>query len=321
MQLAKPYGIVSPLVHQSVLLQTEEIFRGVVQFAVVLGAILRVAFQVHGPVQGLLAQLFHLRDALKGADFVRQHRVLLRHRQKIALVGIAIDAGQDAVFGYAVADQVSIQLQMKVIVVEKILRNARHGRSQCVSHGEQQNAHHRRLVQPTDPAEQDFDTAFPVKKKQVNNQNDPGKSERSHNRGVERDGESAQSMPPVPCKKPHISQSTRDMGHPRYSARGIFVLRVDYFNADSRFWPLGVPQPEQASQPGPAANLPSSRPSVSLLPVVMSFNTLLGPTVEYNNALKFPTRAPSCWLHRAMSAAHSGEAALVPPTMPNWPPE
>jgi hypothetical protein len=70
----------------------------------------------------------------------------------------------------------SVQFQVKVIVVEKILRNAGHGRSQSVGDGEQSNAYHRRLVQPPDPAEQDFDATLPAKKKQVNNQNHPGKA-------------------------------------------------------------------------------------------------------------------------------------------------
>jgi hypothetical protein len=56
-------------------------------------------------------------------------------------------------------------------------------------------------------------------------------------------------------------------------------------NADRSFPPSGVPHPVHASQPGPAANWPPSKPSVSLLPTVMSRNTPLGPKFEYGEHL------------------------------------
>jgi hypothetical protein len=73
----------------------------------------------------------------KDSDFVRQHRILLPRGQEIGLVGIAINAGEDTVFDYAVAEQMSVQLQVKVIVVENILRKCGHGRSQSLGDGEQ----------------------------------------------------------------------------------------------------------------------------------------------------------------------------------------
>ena len=51
------------------------------------------------------------------------------------------------------------------------------------------------------------------------------------------------------------------------------------FSAFKSLVPSGKPQPVQASQAVPAANCPSSNPSVSLLPVMMSRSTPLGPIV------------------------------------------
>src|SRR5580700_533078 len=54
---------------------------------------------------------------------------------------------------------------------------------------------------------------------------------------------------------------------------------VGDFSAFKSLVPSGVPHPVQASQPLPAWNCPSSNPSVSLFPSVMSRSTAAGPIV------------------------------------------
>lgn len=57
-------------------------------------------------------------------------------------------------------------------------------------------------------------------------------------------------------------------------------VSLRYFIALRSLAPSGAPQPVQASQPGLAGNWPSSNPSVSLLPLVMSRNAPPGPIVS-----------------------------------------
>ena len=65
----------------------------------------------------------------------------------------------------------------------------------------------------------------------------------------------------------------------------------------------------QASHPGPALYAPLS-------PVVTSFSAAGS---AYSIVWSSPARPPIPWLTRAISAAHSGVGALVPPSEAFWP--
>ncbi len=106
----------------------------------------------------------------------------------------------------------------------------------------------------------------------------------------------------------------QDAAHHRCArAAGIDSMRVapsPNYSAAATFWPSGLPSPVHASQPGDAAKLPLS-------PCVMSLQALFAP---YSFGLMKPTGCPFAALMRAMSAAHSGATALVPPTTVFVPP-
>jgi len=68
----------------------------------------------------------------------------------------------------------------KIVVVEKVLRDAGNGGAHGVGDGEQENAGGGRLLLIFDPAENIANPVLACEEKQVENENHPGQSERSH---------------------------------------------------------------------------------------------------------------------------------------------
>src|SRR6185312_10120581 len=77
--------------------------------------------------------------------------------------------------------------------------------------------------------------------------------------------------------------------------------------------PFGDPNPVQASQPCLVEYAP-------FVPVAMSFSALCCITVPYSSGFRKPARYPSSSFISAVSPAHNGADALVPPATPAVPP-
>ena len=120
------------------------------------------------------------------------------------------------------------------------------------------------------------------------------------------------ARPGIPVPNAELAQGpiAPETGHDHGSSRQALSLV-------SRAVPSGLPRPEQASQPGPAAYAP-------LFPLVMSRKPVTsapGVTPAYSAGWTSPNRWPVASASRLTSAAHSGATALVPPTTWAWPPE
>src|ERR1700722_10434652 len=87
--------------------------------------------------------------------------------------------------------QVVKDTQVKIVIIEEILRDARHDRTQGEGDGEQQNAGQRRLLLIFHPAKKFFEAAFILREKKMDDEEHPGKSQRTDNNDIERNGESA----------------------------------------------------------------------------------------------------------------------------------
>src|ERR1700709_889355 len=92
--------------------------------------------------------------------------------------------------------------------------------------------------------------------------------------------------------------------------KSFLALVPAYFSAAATVAPFGLPSPVQASHPADASKLP-------LLPDVISWPIV--PAL-YNLGLITPAGCVADALMRAISAAHNGATALVPPTTVCWPP-
>src|SRR5262245_42039406 len=85
----------------------------------------------------------------------------------------------------------------------------------------------------------------------------------------------------------------------------LFCVRATYNDS-----PFGTPRPVQAFHPGPAV-YPMSLPLGILSPVVI-WRRRVG--FAYRNGRKNPTGVAAPSLIKAVSPAHNGATALVPPT-------
>jgi hypothetical protein len=80
---------------------------------------------------------------------------------------------------------------MKVVVIEEILCNPGYRGTQREGHGEQQDTGHCGLVLFFHPAHKVLEAAFIVREKEVDDEEHPGKGERTDNDDIERDAKSA----------------------------------------------------------------------------------------------------------------------------------
>ena len=82
-------------------------------------------------------------------------------------------------------------VDVEVVVIEEILRDAGDDRAESIGHGEQQNAGYRRLVLFDHPVQKAFDAAYVAGEEEVDDEENPEKSQRTDDDDIEGDAKGA----------------------------------------------------------------------------------------------------------------------------------
>lgn len=105
------------------------------------------------------------------------------------------DIGPNTALCYSHSEQIVENGNVQVVVIQEILCDARHRRTQGIGHGEQQNTGQRGLVLCLHPIQNLFEATFVVREEEMDDEEHPGKSQCTDDDDVKRNGKGAHTSP------------------------------------------------------------------------------------------------------------------------------